>query len=84
MGNRHLEVLDLTFHSSVHVDVSVFPQPLLQAYFILNTKGNGRLRIAERIKLGADTLKALVNSLTLLLTATSSSIVGGSEILSLE
>jgi hypothetical protein len=56
MGNRHLEVVDLGFYSSVHSDVWVFTSPLLQKYFILNTKGNGRLRMAER------TLKALVNS----------------------
>jgi hypothetical protein len=54
MGNRHLEVADLTFYSSVHSDVGA-SSGTSSGYCILNTKGNGRLRMAERRKLGADT-----------------------------
>jgi hypothetical protein len=39
IGHRPLEAVDLGFQSGVPRDLPLPPQPVLQAYFILNTSG---------------------------------------------
>jgi hypothetical protein len=39
IGHRPLEAVDLGFQSGVPRDLSKPPQPILPAYFILNTSG---------------------------------------------
>jgi hypothetical protein len=39
IGHRPLEAVDLGFQRGVPCDLPLPPQPVLQAYFILNTSG---------------------------------------------